>query len=196
MASMVLFGFSPTFAVALFARFLWGALNGNIGVASTHARRRAARNLFTAACRQSPETVLSEVCDDSNQARGFSILGVSNGLGRIVAPVLGGFLSEPASRRARDVQAGGVRSPNWCSRSSSPRVGERAPEKYASLFDTPFFRLFPFVLPTWCGVLGTTSRARRTLRASLTVFALIASSVRDRAHARIFPSTRDAATAR
>lgn len=42
------------------ARFLWGALNGNIGVVKTY---------------------LSEVCDDSNQAKGMAILSTSFGFG-------------------------------------------------------------------------------------------------------------------
>ena len=34
--------------------------------------------------------------DDSNMARGFSIIGLSVGIGRLVAPVTGAFLARPA----------------------------------------------------------------------------------------------------
>ena len=46
---------SPNYAWAVAARFMWGLLNGNIGVAKSY---------------------LSEVCDDSNMARGFSTIGL------------------------------------------------------------------------------------------------------------------------
>ena len=35
MAAITLFGLSPNFYVALLARFLWGLLNGNLGVVKT-----------------------------------------------------------------------------------------------------------------------------------------------------------------
>jgi MFS family permease len=54
--SMCLFAFAVSFEMACTARFLWGALNGNIGVGKTY---------------------LSEITDDSNQARAFAWLGVS-----------------------------------------------------------------------------------------------------------------------
>mmetsp|Transcript_30505 Transcript_30505/g.65715 ORF Transcript_30505/g.65715 Transcript_30505/m.65715 type:complete len:252 (-) Transcript_30505:302-1057(-) len=74
--SAILFGFSPTFAVAALARFLWGMLgSGNIGVAKTY---------------------LAEICDDSNLARGMAYFGVIGGAGRVFGPMIGGLLSEPA----------------------------------------------------------------------------------------------------
>lgn len=73
----VWFGASPDFVTALVARFAWGALNGNVGVA---------------------KTALSELCDDTNSARAFSFIGLNTGFGRIVGPVLGGLLSEPAKK--------------------------------------------------------------------------------------------------
>lgn len=76
-ASELLFGFSQTFAWAIVARFLWGFLNGNIGVAKTY---------------------LSEICDDTNQAQGFSVIGTSSGVGRVMGSVVGGFLAQPASK--------------------------------------------------------------------------------------------------
>jgi MFS family permease len=75
--SMCLFAFAVSFEMACTARFLWGALNGNIGVGKTY---------------------LSEITDDSNQARAFAWLGVSGGIVRLVGPALGGFLAQPATK--------------------------------------------------------------------------------------------------
>ena len=55
----------------MLARFLWGALNGNLGVI---------------------KTVVSEVSDDSNRARSFSTFGISGGIARLIGPACGGFL--------------------------------------------------------------------------------------------------------
>jgi MFS family permease len=74
--SAVIFGFSPNFWVAVFARFLWGFLNGNVGVGKTY---------------------MAEILDDSNNAQGMAVFGVIGGLGRIIGPAIGGFLSDPAS---------------------------------------------------------------------------------------------------
>ena len=46
--AVVMFGMSTSFGMAVAARLLWGALNGNIGVVKTY---------------------MSEICDDSTQAR-------------------------------------------------------------------------------------------------------------------------------
>lgn len=73
--SSLCFGFSPTFWFAVASRFLWGILNGNIGVAKTY---------------------LSEISDDSNLARGMSYFGVIGSVGRVVGPIIGGLLSYPA----------------------------------------------------------------------------------------------------
>lgn len=40
------------------------------------------------------KTYLSEICDDSNQAKAFSVMGISGGIGRIFAPAIGGYLSQ------------------------------------------------------------------------------------------------------
>jgi MFS family permease len=71
------FGVAPSFGAAVAARVLWGALNGNVGVA---------------------KTALSEVCSDRYTARAFSAIGLSNGFGRLLGPALGGLLSEPARK--------------------------------------------------------------------------------------------------
>ena len=75
--SIVAFGFSLSFGMALTARAMWGALNGNVGVAKTY---------------------MSEICDDSNQARGMSLIAAQGGLGRLIGPAIGGLLAEPATQ--------------------------------------------------------------------------------------------------
>jgi MFS family permease len=47
--SALAFAFSPTYPVAVFARFMWGLLNGNIGVCKTY---------------------MSEILDDTNNTKG------------------------------------------------------------------------------------------------------------------------------
>ena len=73
----VAFGLAPNFACALAARFFWGLLNGNVGVA---------------------KTVMSELATDVHMARAFSYIGLNSGAGRILGPAIGGLLSEPGKR--------------------------------------------------------------------------------------------------
>lgn len=73
--SALAFGCSRTFVSACVARFAWGALNQNIGVV---------------------KSMMSEICADEHTARAFSYIGLSNGIGRVLAPVLGGYLADPA----------------------------------------------------------------------------------------------------
>jgi Major Facilitator Superfamily len=73
----IAFGMSPSFPVAIVIKIMWGLANGNVGVA---------------------KTALSELTDDSNTAKAFSYIGVATGAGRIVGPVIGGFLSQPATK--------------------------------------------------------------------------------------------------
>ena len=75
--SIILFGMSPSYAWAVGTRFMWGLLNGNIGVAKSY---------------------LAEICDNSNMARGFSILGLTVGLARFVAPITGAYLASPVEQ--------------------------------------------------------------------------------------------------
>ncbi|XP_065178177.1 uncharacterized protein LOC135808864 [Sycon ciliatum] len=60
---------------AVFTRFLTGLFNGIVGTS---------------------KAVLSEVCDNSNQAQALTLLTASFNLGLIVGPAVGGFLAEPA----------------------------------------------------------------------------------------------------
>lgn len=73
----LLFGFSQNFVWAVVARLLWGILNGNIGVVKTY---------------------ISEICDDSNQAKGFAVIGMTGGVAKITGSITGGFLAQPASK--------------------------------------------------------------------------------------------------
>ena len=79
--SSVLFGMSPNFAVAVFARFLAG-LSGNNGLA---------------------KTMISEITDDSNSAIAFALVGAMDGLARLSAPSVGGFGSQPNKEYGWDV---------------------------------------------------------------------------------------------
>lgn len=78
--SISMFGFSVAYPMAVTARFLWGFLNGNIGVAKSY---------------------LSEILDNSNMASGFSVLGMTSGMGRLVGPMSGAFLANPATQYPR-----------------------------------------------------------------------------------------------
>ncbi|XP_078676973.1 uncharacterized protein LOC144913820 isoform X1 [Branchiostoma floridae x Branchiostoma belcheri] len=83
MLSSTFFGFSLSFGWAVGARFMWGFLDGNLGVAKTY---------------------LFEAADEAYHAFTFSLVGASSGLGRLVGPIIGGFLSCPAARvRGLDV---------------------------------------------------------------------------------------------
>ena len=73
--SSVLFAFATNFWAAVAARALWGFLNGNVGVG---------------------KTVMAEILDDSNNAKGMALFSVIAGVGRAIGPILGGFLSSPA----------------------------------------------------------------------------------------------------
>jgi MFS family permease len=73
--SMIIFGFSPNLAVALFARALGGALNGNIGVLQT--------------------TVNEVVKVKAHQARAFAVMPTVWCLGAFIGSGLGGALADP-----------------------------------------------------------------------------------------------------
>jgi MFS family permease len=75
--TILLFGFSSSYWMALSARSLWGFLNANVGIAKTY---------------------MAEICDDTNQAKGLATLGFGTGLARLIAPVVGGALAQPATK--------------------------------------------------------------------------------------------------
>lgn len=72
--SSALFGFSKNLTMALVARFLAGALNGNIGVVKGYA---------------------ADICDKTNQVKGIGVMQLFWGLGGILGPLFGGVLSRP-----------------------------------------------------------------------------------------------------
>ncbi|KAK0715758.1 major facilitator superfamily domain-containing protein [Lasiosphaeris hirsuta] len=73
--SVLLFGFSPSLPIALFARALGGFLNGNIGVLQT--------------------TVAELVTVKEHQPRAYSVMPMVWCLGSIVGPMIGGALAKP-----------------------------------------------------------------------------------------------------
>ena len=79
LVGILFFPFSPNYWTAVAVRFLSGALCGN--------------NSLT-------RTIISEICDDTNQHKGFNVIGLSTGFARLVAPAIGGVLAEPASKLA------------------------------------------------------------------------------------------------
>ncbi|KAL6043419.1 protein ZINC INDUCED FACILITATOR-LIKE 1-like [Balamuthia mandrillaris] len=77
LAAILLFGTSTNFYWALSMRTLHGILNGNIGVTKTY---------------------LAEITDSSNRATAFSVIGLTAGLARVVGPIIGGYLAQPAKK--------------------------------------------------------------------------------------------------
>ncbi|KAJ9067642.1 hypothetical protein DSO57_1037054 [Entomophthora muscae] len=77
MISMFLFGLSKNLAWAMTTRFMAGILNGNIGVL---------------------KTMIGEMTDRTNRAQAFSYASMVFGLGLIIGPALGGFLTHPYER--------------------------------------------------------------------------------------------------
>lgn len=71
----ILFGFASSLPMVFFARALDGFFCGNIGVTKTY---------------------LGELVDETNEARGFSLLGVCFSMGLLIGPMLGGMLVFPA----------------------------------------------------------------------------------------------------
>ncbi|XP_065901217.1 uncharacterized protein [Dysidea avara] len=75
--SFTLFGFSENFAWAVCVRLLLGLLDGIMGISKTY---------------------LSEICDNTNQAKGFALMATMNGFARLIGSLTGGFLARPASK--------------------------------------------------------------------------------------------------
>ena len=80
MVSIVGFGFSTSFAMALFFRCLGGVLNGNIGVM---------------------RTMISEIIKEKKfQSRAFLLLPMTFNIGVIIGPILGASTSSPLPKKA------------------------------------------------------------------------------------------------
>ncbi|KAH8989132.1 MFS general substrate transporter [Lactarius akahatsu] len=75
--SSVLFGLSRSFPALVFSRCLHGMLNGNIGVM---------------------KSMMAELTDETNMARGFSLIPVTWAVGSTIGPFIGGMLSRPQDR--------------------------------------------------------------------------------------------------
>ena len=72
----VVFGLSGSLAMALLARFLSGAGNGNIAVAKAY---------------------IGDISDDEDVAKRMGMIGAAFGLGFMIGPFVGGVLSDPAN---------------------------------------------------------------------------------------------------
>ncbi|KAG0636165.1 major facilitator superfamily domain-containing protein [Tuber brumale] len=88
MLSMLIFGFAKSFPVALIARAVGGALNGNVGVLQT--------------------TVAELATEREHQARAFAVMPFVWCLGSIVGPALGGLLAEPVKQYPAVFHPGGI----------------------------------------------------------------------------------------
>jgi MFS family permease len=77
MVASVLFGLSRSFSALVFSRCLHGMLNGNIGVM---------------------KSMMAELTDETNMARGFSLIPVTWAVGGTIGPFIGGVLSRPQDR--------------------------------------------------------------------------------------------------
>ncbi|KAH9009417.1 MFS general substrate transporter [Lactarius deliciosus] len=75
--SSVLFGLSRSFPALVFSRFFHGMLNGNIGVM---------------------KSMMAELTDETNVARGSSLISVTWAIGCVMGPFIGGVLSRPQDR--------------------------------------------------------------------------------------------------
>jgi len=75
--SAMVFGLSRSFWALVFSRALHGSLKGYIGVTTS---------------------MMAELTDETNAARGFSMLPMSFSIGHAIGPFLGGMLSRPQDR--------------------------------------------------------------------------------------------------
>ncbi|KAL3678002.1 hypothetical protein R1sor_020958 [Riccia sorocarpa] len=76
----IVFGFSQSFWAAFMSRFFLGGFNGMMGPVKAYA---------------------SEICSEEHQPLGIAVVGTVLGLGMIVGPAIGGYLSEPAEKYPR-----------------------------------------------------------------------------------------------
>ncbi|CAM6035092.1 unnamed protein product [Sphagnum compactum] len=74
MVCATLLGFCSTYTSACLVRFLGGLLNGTLTIT---------------------KSALAELCDGSNQAKGFGILNLAWGIGSVTGPVVSGLLAQP-----------------------------------------------------------------------------------------------------
>ncbi|GJD10113.1 protein zinc induced facilitator-like 1 [Galdieria sulphuraria] len=82
-----LFGTAKNIATSLIFRFLHGLSSGNIAVAKTY---------------------LADVTDSTNESAAFGLIGLTFGVGVVIGPVIGGFLSRPAVHFPQYVSSGSL----------------------------------------------------------------------------------------
>ncbi|KAF8491346.1 MFS general substrate transporter [Russula emetica] len=75
--STLLFGLSRSLWAIILSRLLNGIVNGNLGVL---------------------KSMIAELTDESNVARGFSLMPMARAVGYIIGPFIGGVLSRPQDR--------------------------------------------------------------------------------------------------
>ncbi|RNC30150.1 putative transporter, partial [Trypanosoma cruzi] len=73
---MLGFGLGKTVWMCILFRFLHGLFNGNVLVA---------------------KTVLADILDETNQAKGFTLVSLTYGFGTLIGPAVGGVLYDPAN---------------------------------------------------------------------------------------------------
>lgn len=74
--SIIFFGLSTNFVLATIWRFTHGFCNGNVLVA---------------------KTIVADVTDRTNEARGFSLVSLTWSIGTLIGPFIGGFLYDPVN---------------------------------------------------------------------------------------------------
>ncbi|CUS09630.1 unnamed protein product, partial [Tuber aestivum] len=87
MFSMIIFGFAKSFPVALIARAVGGALNGNVGVI---------------------QTTVAELVTEKEYQGAFAVMPFVRCLWSIIGRTLGGLLAEPVKRYLAVFHSGGV----------------------------------------------------------------------------------------
>jgi len=109
MLSMLIFGFAKSFPVALIARAVGGALNGNVGVIQTTVAELATEKEYQGMLNRSTISGVRMMDDAQNcLARAFAVMPFIWCLGSIVGPALGGLLAEPVKRYPAVFHPGGV----------------------------------------------------------------------------------------
>jgi len=75
--STIVFGLSRSLWALILSRFLNGVVNGNLGVI---------------------KSMIAELTDETNVARGFTLMPMARAVGYIIGPFIGGVLSRPQDR--------------------------------------------------------------------------------------------------
>ena len=76
--TVVMFGMSVSYSMALILRFLWGMFNGLDTII---------------------KTFIAEICENRKDlSRGLAIMGLANGVGRMLGPTISAWLSKPTEK--------------------------------------------------------------------------------------------------